>query len=130
MMHHQVLFDSVRRHPGMYFLEETYAVIAAFLQGYDSAYEGGLLAGFREWLVVRLMTGSNLGWPALVLHAAFPDEQSPQNALRAKPDAERVAIDVLFNLLAEFDEIRRQRDGLKDIFVAYEKYVSRDNLVK
>lgn len=110
----------------MYFLEETYAVIAAFLQGYDAAYEGGLLAGFREWLVVRLMTGSNLGWSALVLHAAFPGTQSPQDALRTKPNAERVAIDVLFNLLAEFDEMRKQHEGLKDIFVAYERYVSRD----
>lgn len=111
----------------MYLLQETYAAMAAFVQGYDAAYEGGLLAGFREWLVVRLMIGSNLGWSALVLHAAFPDVQSPQDALRTKPDTERLAIDALFNLLAEFDEVRRQHEGLKDIFVAYEKYVNRDS---
>lgn len=126
MRDHQRLFDSVRQRPGMYFLEETYSTIAAFVQGYDMACSGGLLVGFREWLVVRLMTGSNLGWPALVLHAAFPDVQSPQETLHRKPDGQRVATDVLFNLLAEYDKVRAKHDGLKDVFVAYENYARRN----
>jgi hypothetical protein len=121
------LFERVRQQPGMYLLQDTYAATAAFVQGYDAAYEGGLLAGFREWLVVRLMTGSNLSWSALVLHAAFPDMQSPQDGLRTRPGAERLAIDALFSLLAEFDEIRKRHDGLKNVFVAYEKHVNRDS---
>jgi len=107
----------------MYLLEERYAVIAAFIQGYDLACEGGLLAGFREWLVVRLMTGSNLGWSALVLHAAFPNSKSPQTALQADPEGERAAIETLFDLLAEFDEIRKRHDGLMEVFIAYERFL-------
>lgn len=109
----------------MYLLQETYPVIAAFVQGYDEACEGGLLAGFREWLVVRLMTGSNLGWPSLVLHAAFPDAPSPQDALRSEPDGDHVAIDTLFSLLAEFDEVRRGHDGLLSVFAAFERHRQR-----
>ena len=105
----------------MYLLEETYVVVAAFIQGYDEAYEGGLLAGFREWLVVRLVGGQNLAWPALVLHAAFPGSRSPQDALRSEPDGDRVAIDTLFRLLTEFDETRKKHDGLRSIFVAFEE---------
>jgi len=108
----------------MYGLHETYAVYAAFLQGYDEAYEGGLLAGFREWLVVRLKTGSNLAWSVLVLYSAFPGIRPAEDALPAGSDAERAAIDTLFALLAEFDDIRGQHDGLRKIYRDYEKYVS------
>lgn len=120
MQQHRSLFESVRSRTGMYFSQETYAVVAAFVFGYDAACEGGLLAGFREWLVVRLRTGSNLHWTALVLHAAFPDAASPQEAASAGSAAERHAIDTLFDLLAEFDAVRANKDGLKDVFVAYE----------
>jgi hypothetical protein len=111
----------------MYFQRETYAVVAAFVLGYDAACEGGLLAGFREWLIVRLGTGSNLSWSALVLHAAFPDAASPQDEASVSPAAERHAIDKLFDLLEEFDSTRAKPDGLKDIFLQYEKFLAKAN---
>lgn len=125
MRHHQALFDNVRRRTGMYFQQETYAVVAAFVQGYDAACEGGLLAGFREWLVVRLGKASNLGWSALVQHAAFPNAASPQEVLGVNGDADRVAIDTLFDLLIEFDRVRERHDGLESVFASYAAYVSR-----
>ena len=94
----------------MYLGQETYAVAAAFVFGYDHAADGKLLAGFTEWLVVRRGKGSDLGWSALVLDAAFPEAASPQNALLAGPEAERHAIHTLFDLLAEFDELRAKPD--------------------
>jgi hypothetical protein len=124
MRQHQALFDNVRRRTGMYFQQETYAVVAAFVQGYDAACEGGLLAGFREWLVVRLRKGSNLGWSALVQHAAFQNSAFPQEVLGEDRDAERVAIDTLFDLLIEFDGVRERHDGLENVFALYAAYVS------
>jgi hypothetical protein len=120
MQQHRSLFESVRKRTGMFFQQETYAVVAAFLFGYDAACEGGVLAGFREWLVVRLGGGANLSWTALVLHVAFPDAPSPQDVVSVEPATERHAIDTLFELLEEFDSVRRKPDGLKDIFIAYE----------
>lgn len=119
MRKHQELFQNVRERTGMYFVEQTYASVSAFVLGFDAACEGGVLTGFREWLVMRVGTGSNLSWPALVLHAAFPDERNPQGAVKGAP-AQRKAIDTLFDLIAEFDETRTKHDGLQEIFVAYQ----------
>lgn len=106
----------------MYVQEETYAVVSAFVLGYDEAYQGGLLAGFAEWLMVKLEKGSNLSWPVLVLHAAFPDVLSPQEEVRASSVSERYAIDVLFRLIAEFDEVRSRPGGLNDVFGAHREW--------
>src|SRR5262249_12151520 len=119
MRHHRELFENVRRRTGMYLHPETYASVAGFVCGYDAAYARGVLAARREWLAMRRDTGSNLGWSAPALHAAFPKAPSPQEAPLAGPEAERQAIDTLFDLIAEFDEVRAKRDGLNEIFLAY-----------
>lgn len=106
----------------MYFQHETYAIVAAFVLGYDEAYEGGVLIGFREWLATRLKTGSNLSWPALVLGVCFPNSESPDDAVHTSPEAERQAIDTLFDLLEEFEEVRSKPDGLRDVFLAYHSW--------
>ncbi|XYH97566.1 hypothetical protein ACMHYB_59065 [Sorangium sp. So ce1128] len=128
MKTHHELFENVRKRTGMYFQEQTYSVVAAFVLGYDMAHEGGVLAGFREWLVLRLGTGTNLTWMALVLHAAFPDEVSPRDAFVADPGAQRHAIEVLFQLIDEFDQVRAKRDGLRNIFVSYDRWVKQQGL--
>ncbi len=123
MRMHRELFESVRKRTGLYFQEQTYAVVAAFVLGYDMAHEGGVLAGFREWLAVRLGAGPHLTWTALVLHAAFPGEANPHDAVLASPAAQRHAIDLLFQLIAEFDEVRIKRDGLREVFVSYDRWL-------
>lgn len=102
--------------------EETFSSVTAFVGGYDIAVEGGLLVGFREWLILELGSGTNLGWPKLVLDLAFPDAKDSREALKTTPNGERIAIDTFFELFAKFEEARGcRRDGLKDIYVAYEK---------
>jgi len=121
--HHRELFENVRKRTGMYVVPETYEMVAAFVFGYDCACEGGLLAGFREWLVLRLDGGANLAWPGLVLDVAFPrskDRASRELSRSAK--AQRHAIDTLFTLIDEFDSVRAERDGLKDIYVRYDRW--------
>ncbi|WP_437814637.1 hypothetical protein [Sorangium sp. So ce1078] len=128
MSKHHELFESIRKRTGMYFQEPTYSAVAAFVLGYDTAHEGGVLSGFKEWLVLQLGTGSNLTWTALVLHAAFPDEPSPQDAVVSSPATQRQAIESLFNLIAEFHETRANRDGLRKIFVSYDYWIKQQGL--
>lgn len=125
MKSHAELFEDVRKRTGMYFGEETYEVVAAFVIGYNAACEGGVLSGFREWLVMRVGSGANLAWPALVLDCAFPDSRPPEEALSAGPEAQRHAIDTLFALLAEFEQEKSRPDGLRRIFVAFAEWTQR-----
>lgn len=123
MHQYRELFEGIRTRTSMYLMEETYAAAAALVLGYDLACEGGVLVGFHEWLVVRLDGGSNLHWSALVLDAAFPSAKDPQRAVHASPKAQRHAIDTLFALLAEYDDVRTRQDGLKHIFVAFDRWL-------
>jgi hypothetical protein len=66
------------------------------------------------------MWGFNLWWPALVLHAAFPNAASPEDAVHADLEAGRRAIDALFDLLDEFGKARSNYNGLQEIFLAYQ----------
>ena len=50
------MFENVRANPGMYIPNATYEAVAAFVLGYDIACEGGVLVGFREWLIPRVGT--------------------------------------------------------------------------
>ena len=125
---HRDLFENVRARTSRYLPDETYAAAAAFVLGYDIACEGGALVGFHEWLVVRLDGWSNLHWSAAVLHAAFPAVQDVHKAVRASPKARRHAIDTLFELLAEYDRVRSKQDGLKGIFLAYERWLHQQGL--
>ncbi len=122
MRQHRELFERVRTRPGMYFMDESYATVAAFVTGYDLACEGGVCTGFREWLVMRVGLGSNLGWEALALHAAFPTSANPQAAVLASVETQRHAIDTLFDLLAEYDEVQSKPDGLRGVFADYDRW--------
>ncbi|WP_437733433.1 hypothetical protein [Sorangium sp. So ce1335] len=118
-----MLFEKIRSRTGMCLREETYAAASAFVLGYDLAAHGGVLNGFREWLIVRLDTGNNLAWTALVLRAAFPGNPDPQAAHRSSVATQRHAIDVLFQLIAEFDDYRAKPDGLRKIYFEYERWL-------
>lgn len=122
MRHHKELFEALRNRTGMYVQQETYVVVAAFVLGYDEAHEGGVLAGFREWLVVRLDGSANLDWPSLVLQVAFPNARVPEDELTGTPNGDRHAIETLFDLIIEFDVARAGRNGLVNILVAYERW--------
>jgi hypothetical protein len=111
----------------MYLQEPTYASVSALILGYDLANEGGVLIGFREWLIARLGLGNNLTWSVLVLHAAFPNATNPQETVRSSRDADKQAIETLFELVAEFDHTRSAPDGLRKIFLDYEAWLRRQS---
>jgi hypothetical protein len=128
MRQHRELFERVRNRTGMYLMDESYATVAAFVTGYDLACEGGVCTGFREWLVIRVGLGSNLGWEALALHAAFPTSGNPQAAVLASAETQRHAIDTLFNLLAEYDEVQSKSDGLRGVFADYVRWAKKHKI--
>lgn len=115
--------NEVQARPGMYLHEPTYDALCALVLGYDLATDGGALAGFREWIITRLGFGNNLAWPSLVLHVAFPQSQVPRAILESSVDKQQQAIEVLFKLLCEFDDIRQTRDGIRRIYVEYEQWL-------
>ncbi|WP_437622213.1 hypothetical protein [Sorangium sp. So ce1151] len=58
----------------------------------------------------------------------FSDEVSPRDAFMVDPGAQRHAIEVLFQLINEFDEVRAKRDGLRNIFVSYDCWAKQQGL--
>jgi len=97
----------------------TYREATAFLIGFDSAVMGGLLKGFREWLIVRVNGGHNMAFPWLVemLMAKAP--------LTENDDKNRAEIEFLMATLDEFMTARSESDGLRRIFFEYERWLTR-----
>jgi len=107
------LIEALRSRPGMFVNPQTLDVITAFLRGYDAALYGGLLIGFREWLIVRSDGGNNLAWEALAR------DLLGKNLL----GDEMKAIEMLFGLLEEFTNARDMPDGLRRIYMNYERWL-------
>lgn len=74
-----------------------YDQVVAFVSGMDIGSQHALLDGFREFLVLKLDSGNNLAWWALVRHLTVPDCPHP-----LAPAEEQVAVEGLFDLLDEF----------------------------
>ncbi len=115
-------FEAVRTQVGMYISEPTYGSAAAWVAGYDTAAEGGVLVGFQEWLIPRVGEGSNLCWSALVLHLAFPRSENVYEEL-TEGGNQAFAIDFLFRTIAQFDDDRSKPEGLRRIYLEYERWL-------
>jgi hypothetical protein len=106
----------VGKRPSMYLRVNTYDAAVSFVNGYNIALSGGLLVGFREWLIVRVDGAENRAWTELVLlELGDPEAQGEQSAL----------IKGLFRVLEEFVAVRDVSGGLRRIYVAYEKWLER-----
>jgi len=119
MRHYRDLLASVRQRPSMHGLDGSCAAVTAYVLGCDAGSSGGILTGFREWLIVRLGSGSNLAWPALIRHLTPQDRTHPLT-----PDADAAAVTTLFQLLDEFMEQREQPDSLFKIYTAYQTWLN------
>ncbi len=114
--------QSVRSAPSMWLPVVSYDTVSAFLAGVDAASDGGFLRGFREWLVVKCDGGNNLHWTEHILYLAFPQEESPRKALGGE-QAQRRAIEQLFQHLEEFYTARCDQDGMRHIYVRYQRWL-------
>lgn len=126
-MDYKQLFDGIRHRTSMYLRSGSYDSITAFVSGCDAGNDFCLLLGFREWLIVRANGGNNLSWEGLALEIAFPGHPSPSTAPELSPENNRIAIDVLFDLLDEFFEARGPRHELAAIFRSYQEWLEKQD---
>jgi hypothetical protein len=102
----------------MYLRVNTYDAAVSFVNGYNIALSGGLLVGFREWLIVRVDGANNMAWTELVLlELGNPEAQGEQSVL----------IQGLFRVLEDFVAVRDVHGGLRRIYAAYEKWLQRQD---
>ncbi len=99
--------------PGMYVPRTDFDAAAAFLIGFDEARDGEVLAGFREWLVMKAGAGNNFGWPELVVRLAYPEPGSRPRVLPGNDQA--FLVKLLFESLQDFWHDRESAQGPDEI---------------
>ncbi|MEU8222520.1 hypothetical protein [Kribbella sp. NPDC048915] len=89
----------------MFGIDGSFRTYTAFLRGYQYAFDHPTwLDEFHSWLVGSLGTGANLGWEALILRIAFPDDPEKWRYLAPLSVAEDGAVcRTLFDRLRAFD---------------------------
>ncbi|MFV0460172.1 MAG: hypothetical protein ACK5MT_15515 [Actinomycetales bacterium] len=92
----------LRKRPGMYVPSLSYITVCAFLDGYALASDEEF-GDFRQWLVGRGTSRPELGWPWLVLAHIYPAGALP-DPRGFNEEQDREAVDMMFDLLAEFYE--------------------------
>jgi hypothetical protein len=118
------VLEHVKQRPSMYLNATDFDSAVALIIGYNLATPGGLLVGFREWLITRIGGGNNLAWPGLALMLAFPDTNQPGKQLSRKGNQEK-AFHLMFQLLEEFWNERESDQGLHGIYFRYHEWLSR-----
>lgn len=113
--------DNVRKCPSMCLPVVSYDAAVAYVEGANAACDGGLLRGFREWLIVKFGGGNSLVWWALVLFLIFPESKNPLVEYD-KFDDQQALIEQMYGLLDNFYE-ERQEKGLRRIYMDYEKWL-------
>ncbi len=111
----------VCRSPATFMLRGTFHCCIAFVVGYDTAWGGGLLVGFREWLILSMKSGRNLTWDGLVLKSLLP-EKRPWDELTEDEDI--MARQGFARLLETFFAERSSPRGVNDIMYQYGKWLA------
>ena len=92
--------------------------VCAFISGYDTARDGGPLAGFREWLIVRVNDGNNLMWEGLVNRILSPAPGASPNLTK---EQEIEYLQGLLSLLEEYIRFRKE-NGLTKVYYDYARW--------
>src|SRR5689334_17305840 len=95
----------VRRQVDMFLKPATFETVVAFITGYDAAQSFAFLAGFREWLTVRIDRRMNLGWPAIA------------SAIIGERASSKEHMEGMFSLLEEFVNACEERQGRRKIYI-------------
>ncbi len=114
-------FLAVCSKPGMFLSSQRYEAVCAYLIGYDSAAAGGVLRGFREYVLFRHFDAwKNLPWWLLIRCAAVP-EADLAAPVEGRDDALLRAR--LAEELREFSSIV-EAGGLEKIYWEYSHWLS------
>lgn len=108
--------------PGMYVHDANFDSVAAFLQGFDTACGGGVLAGFREWLILKLGYGNNLAWTELFLRFAFPDSTGPRVHELLTADRKQL-VGLLAEVFSTYWAERAENGGLQNLMARHSQWL-------
>lgn len=106
------LFVSVCQKPNFYVQCPRFSAVSAFIAGYDDALQGGVLVGFREWLLTRGNDWTNLPWWSLVRVRLNPEVNL---AVAPSEEEETALIETLREALEGFSMTCSQ-GGLARVF--------------
>ena len=111
--------DHLTTRPGMWVGSANYDLIVTFLNGYNHALGGAMLAGFHEWLEMRFGRGHSLAWPALIRYETlgYPDDQNETDT-----DGDDKLLSVLRDLLTEYFR-HRKTIGLRNVYYDHGKWI-------
>lgn len=119
MRHHRDAFAAARARPDMMLTLRTFDGACNYVSGYDCACLGGVLEGF-DALMTRKGAPTRGAWRERVLTVAFPDAADARASLEASTEAQRHAIELLFDLISELDDIHTKRYGLRELLTGDE----------
>ena len=113
--------EHLKKFTDMYLLNRKFTSLVAYIDGMNLVYEGILLEGFREWLIVNNNFGNNLCWSLIILKSQFPEKSLEE--IDNDKDANLILIRKTFDMLLEFLKYR-DSEGLENVFSVYEKWLS------
>jgi hypothetical protein len=103
-MNRSRLIEQLELRPEMFSLDGSFRMYGAFFRGYQYGADAVWLQDFQAWLARQLGTGQNLGWEALVLRAAFPEDSTRWRYPAQLSTGDDVAVcRALFSWLRRFD---------------------------
>lgn len=105
------------KHPEMFVERPSLDSIVAFLQGFDSALEGHVLLGFREYLIPKLDYGNNLAWFQLFQRFAAVNHSGSDSP------CSQIVLTLLNKTLQDFWFERAGEDGLQHILKNHSHWV-------
>ena len=114
-------FDHFMDATGMFVVQPKWDQVVTFLQGVDYGSDGFALLGFQEWIFTKMSERYSTGWPGAVVQHAIRLLQRPIYPLQN--DDSDFLVQQLFKLLREYLHDRKQDEGLKKIFVRYQRMI-------
>jgi hypothetical protein len=115
------LVQNICKRPGMWVRKPYLPCIWAFLSGYDAARDGGPLAGFREWLIVRANGGTNYNWDGVVQLLLLPPG-ADTGQLTA--EQEKACLEGMASLIEEYLRFRDE-NGITKVHQDYSRWLLR-----
>jgi hypothetical protein len=100
----------LRRRRRMYLLDDRFATAVAFVEGYNAAFDGVPLAGFRDYVADRIVGhGSTLHRSYLIASTEVAGLLEGEMSLdRVPADCEVGLTDMLIDLLERYQETARE----------------------
>ncbi|MFI7273246.1 hypothetical protein [Streptomyces sp. NPDC049879] len=96
----------------MYLLGDQFLGAVSFLEGFNAAFDGRPLRGFRDWVSLRVLgRRSNLHWAYVIASVRFPEvaEEGGIGEIPKEGDVKLVEdlIDLLEGFIEEHSDVRR-----------------------